>query len=171
MGKLKGAANSIAQSFNSLMNYSASDYVMEIISGTMAKKGIGKAELDLLSGKAKPHTILTAGTEGAIPIYRKMLDSQLGLSHRSLEDVESARITIQKTGKVRGEWKEYEVSCAIVLKSGQRAEGKSKAKWLERGGRAEKKPRGIPLGKALGLAALSVAVVAGVFLLAELLLE
>jgi len=131
MSKLKGVANSMAQSFNSLMNFS-NDYVMEIISEQMKKKHIKKVTINILKETVTPKTLSTENIMGIIPIYQNMLDKQMGLSNRSLDDVKSAKFTIVPTGKQRENWSIYAVECEIVLKNGQKSIGRKELGWLEK---------------------------------------
>ncbi len=92
---LKSVAHGLGHSFASLMNYRGDDYVMGHLLRQMRLTGSDTLEVDLMSGEARPASLLIPEVDGAIRAYCAFLP-QLVESHRSsMQFVQRASMSVQ----------------------------------------------------------------------------
>lgn len=92
---LKGVSRSVADSFTSLMNYAANDYVMGHLLKAARMTGLMRLEVDLLSGVASPAGLLVRPVADSVGIYCRDFSSLVGRSGSDIAFVRSAQLSVE----------------------------------------------------------------------------
>jgi hypothetical protein len=93
--KLQSVSRSVADSFTSLMNYSANDYVMGHLLKAARTTGISRLDVDLLSGIASPIGLLIKPVADTIDAYCQDFSSLVVRSGSDMAFVRSARLSVE----------------------------------------------------------------------------
>ena len=93
--KLQSVSRSIADSFTSLMNYSANDYVMGHLLKAARTSGMSRLDVDLLSGIASPNGLLVKPVARSVDAYCQDLSSLVRRSGSDMAFVRSASLSVE----------------------------------------------------------------------------
>src|SRR5216683_4438934 len=93
--KLQSVSRSIADSFTSLMNYSANDYVMGHLLKAARTTGMSRLDVDLLSGIASPKALLLKPVAYSVDAYCQDLSSLVRRSGSDIAFVRSASLSVE----------------------------------------------------------------------------
>jgi hypothetical protein len=93
--KLQSVTRSVADSFTSLMNYSANDYVMGHLLRAARTTGMSRLDVDLLSGIASPKGLLVKPVADSVDAYCQDLSSLVARSGSHMAFVRSARLSVE----------------------------------------------------------------------------